>query len=108
MMMFDTEGMVLAALIFVAAMLYASVGHAGASGYLAGRAIWLKAFGHFPDWQAIESGLRGEATAYMRSLNTLTDHNARPWHTHACYGPGGARVLPADASFRHVSPGFGG
>lgn len=81
---------------------------AGASGYLAGRAIWLKAFGHFPDWQAIESGLRGEATTYMRSLNALTDRHALPWHAHACYGPGGARVLPADASFRHVYPGFGG
>jgi uncharacterized membrane protein YfcA len=40
MMMFDTEGVVLAALIFVAAMLYASVGHAGASGYLAAMALF--------------------------------------------------------------------
>jgi uncharacterized protein len=39
-MMFDTEGVALAALIFVAAMLYASVGHAGASGYLAAMALF--------------------------------------------------------------------
>jgi tagatose 1,6-diphosphate aldolase len=81
---------------------------AGASGYLAGRAIWLKAFGHFPDWRAIEAGLRGEATDYMRRLNALTDASATPWHAHRCYGAGGARVLPADAGFRHVYPGFGG
>ncbi len=74
---------------------------AGASGYLAGRAIWLKAFGHFPDWRAIEAGLRGEATDYMRHLNALTDASAAPWHAHRCYGAGGARVLPADAGFRH-------
>jgi tagatose 1,6-diphosphate aldolase len=81
---------------------------AGASGYLAGRAIWLKAFQHFPDWDAIRRDLRGEAVDYMRSLNAMTDAQAAPWHAHACYGAGGARVSPADASFRHVYPGFGG
>lgn len=80
---------------------------AGASGYLAGRAIWLKAFQHFPDWDAIRRELRGEALAYMQDLNALTDGHARPWHTHGCYGAGGARVVPADASFRHVYTGFG-
>ena len=80
---------------------------AGASGYLAGRAIWSKAFGHFPDWDAIRSGLRGEAVDYMRSLNMLTDKEALPWSRHPVYGERGARVEPADASFRHVYPGFG-
>jgi tagatose 1,6-diphosphate aldolase len=80
---------------------------AGASGYLAGRAIWLKAFEHFPDWSAIERGLRGDAVEYMRKLNALTDTEATPWHLHACYGGGGASVKPADASFRHVYQGFG-
>lgn len=81
---------------------------AGASGYLAGRAIWLKAFERFPDWDAIRQGLRGEAVEYMRSLNELTDHTAQPWQAHRGFGPGGARVLPADATLRHVYPGFGG
>ena len=81
---------------------------AGASGYLAGRAIWLEAFQHFPDWDGICDELRREAVPYMRGLNTLTDAAARPWHTHPCYGPGGARVEPADSSFRHTYPGFGG
>ena len=81
---------------------------AGACGYLAGRAIWLKAFQAFPDWDAIRSGLQGEAVDYMRGLNRLTDAEASPWHQHACYGEAGARVLPADAGFRHAYPGFGG
>ena len=81
---------------------------AGASGYLAGRAIWLKAFEQFPDWDGIRRGLRGEAVDYMKSLNELTDRDARPWQSHGCYGAAGARVEPADARFRHVYPGFGG
>jgi tagatose 1,6-diphosphate aldolase len=81
---------------------------AGASGYLAGRAIWLQAFRRFPDWDGICDELRAEAVPYMRSLNSLTDAAARPWHTHPCYGPAGARVEPADSSFRHVYAGFGG
>lgn len=35
----DTEGLVLAALLLLAALLYSSVGHAGASGYLAAMAL---------------------------------------------------------------------
>lgn len=81
---------------------------AGASGYLAGRAIWLKAFQHFPDWDGIRDGLRSEAVPYMRSLVSLTDAAARPWHEHPCFGQVGARVEPADSSFRHAYAGFGG
>jgi tagatose 1,6-diphosphate aldolase len=81
---------------------------AGASGYLAGRAIWLQAFAHFPDWGAIRAGLRGEALAYMNEINALTDAAARPWHSHPCYGAEGARVRPADGGFRHAYGGFGG
>jgi tagatose 1,6-diphosphate aldolase len=80
---------------------------AGASGYLAGRAIWLKAFQSFPDWNAIRQGLRDEGRAYMADLNALTDAQARPWHTHPGYGAGGARIAPADASFRKHYAGFG-
>ena len=79
---------------------------AGASGYLAGRAIWLKAFSHFPNWDAIRADLAGEAVDYMRSLNVMTDQHAQPWHLHACYGADGARVEPADARFRHAYRGF--
>lgn len=81
---------------------------AGASGYLAGRAIWLEAFQRFPDWDGIRDELRGAAVPYMRELNELTGAMARPWHTHPCYGAAGARIEPADATFRHVYAGFGG
>jgi tagatose 1,6-diphosphate aldolase len=81
---------------------------AGASGYLAGRAIWLNAFAHFPDWESMRASLRDEAVAYMRDINALTDAAARPWFAHPCYGAGGARFSPADAGFRHAYPGFGG
>lgn len=81
---------------------------AGASGYLAGRAIWLDAFQAFPDWDRMRAGLAGPAVDYMRDLNALTDAAALPWHQHACYGPAGARLEPADQRFRHVYPGFGG
>ncbi len=43
----------------------------------------------------------------MRELNALTDAAATPWHRHPCYGEAGPCVLPADATFRHVYPGFG-
>ncbi len=52
---------------------------AGASGYLAGRAIWAKAFERFPDMEAFEGELHREAAPYMQELNALTDDMARPW-----------------------------
>ncbi|QPH53100.1 tagatose 1,6-diphosphate aldolase [Pontivivens ytuae] len=73
---------------------------AGASGYLAGRAIWLEAFGHYPDWDRMRADLEGDAVAYMRGLNELTSAEAMPWHDHPCFG-GETGFLPADASFRH-------
>lgn len=79
---------------------------AGASGYLAGRAIWSEAFARFPDWAAMRAGLEGEAAAYMAELNALTAARALPWHEHPAYGPDGARFRPADASFRHVYAGM--
>ncbi len=78
---------------------------AGASGYLAGRAIWLKAFQHFPDWDAIRADLQGEALDYMKSLNELTDAQATPWFEHP--SAAGGKISPADASFRRAYPGFG-
>ena len=83
---------------------------AGASGYLAGRAIWLKAFAQFPDMNAMRASLETEATAYMRRINALTDERAKSWFTHAVFGADGqgAQLNPATAAFRHQYPGFGG
>jgi tagatose 1,6-diphosphate aldolase len=79
---------------------------AGASGFLAGRAIWLDAFRGYPDWCAIETGLRGGARDYLDAISTLADEAAAPWHRHPCWGEGGARFRPANASFRHRYAGF--
>jgi len=52
---------------------------AGASGYLAGRAIWWRAFQHFPDLAAFSQGLETDGVRYMHQLNALTRSAARPW-----------------------------
>ncbi len=75
---------------------------AGASGFLAGRAIWLEAFGHYPDWQAIRRDLEGEASAYLAEISVLADQKAKNWFAHECYGQKGAKFSPADAGFRHA------
>ena len=78
---------------------------AGASGYLAGRAIWSEPFKAFPDWAAIRAGLRDVSAPYMDKLNALTDAAATPWMQHRKFG-GKAEVPHADASFRQHYPGF--
>lgn len=71
---------------------------AGASGYLAGRAIWAGAFRRFPDLQAMEAELRDSAPALMDELNALTDRMATPWQRHPCWG-GEIAMAPAGPSF---------
>ena len=73
---------------------------AGASGFLAGRAIWLDAFNNYPDWDAIDRDLQGGSADYMADISALADRAARDWRTHPVYGDG-PRFTPADASFRH-------
>lgn len=73
---------------------------AGASGYLAGRAIWQAAFQRYPEWDSIRSELRSAGVPYMRDLNTLTDKEALPWHTHDCFGEDGLDIASSGAKFR--------
>ena len=80
---------------------------AGASGFLAGRAIWLDAFKAYPDWDAIRAGLEGEARDYMAEICALADAKAADWTVHSRFGDGGARFEPADAGFRQCYPDFG-
>ncbi len=75
---------------------------AGASGFLAGRAIWLDAFKAYPDWKRIRSDLEGDAADYLADISALADRQAQNWQQHACFGPSGAIFAPADARFRHV------
>ncbi|GGE44566.1 tagatose 1,6-diphosphate aldolase [Actibacterium pelagium] len=79
---------------------------AGASGFLAGRAIWLDAFNHYPDWDKIERDLRTGASDYMNEISALADDKAAPWFEHPCFGGSGARFTPADETFRHEYAGF--
>ena len=78
---------------------------AGASGFLAGRAIWLDAFARFPDWKAMESELRGDSLAYMNAINRLTAAQARPWFDHPTYGTP-PDIVPSDGGFRFAYEGF--
>ncbi|MEL6947165.1 MAG: tagatose-bisphosphate aldolase, partial [Pseudomonadota bacterium] len=59
-------------------------------------------FKAYPDWAAIEAGLKGGAAAYLKDIGTLAEQAATPWHSHGSYGDHGARFAPADESFRHV------
>jgi tagatose 1,6-diphosphate aldolase len=52
---------------------------AGASGFLAGRAIWWQAFQHYPDLDAMAGALRADAVPYMERLQALTAMHGRPW-----------------------------
>ncbi|GIT91136.1 tagatose 1,6-diphosphate aldolase [Jannaschia pagri] len=74
---------------------------AGASGYLAGRAIWLDAFNAWPDMEAMKAGLVQESMPYMAELNALTDAKATPWHAHPAYGGAGLAFVDPSAGFRH-------
>ena len=81
---------------------------AGASGFLAGRAIWLDAFSAYPDWGKIKVELQHGAVDYLADIGDLADKRAANWATHECFGPNGAAFQPTDASFRHAYADFGG
>ncbi|OYX15493.1 MAG: tagatose-bisphosphate aldolase [Rhizobiales bacterium 32-66-8] len=53
---------------------------AGASGFLAGRTIWLDAVrSHFPDSDKVRNALRGDGIEILERLNRLTKNQASPW-----------------------------
>jgi tagatose 1,6-diphosphate aldolase len=80
---------------------------AGASGFLAGRAIWLEAFQAYPDWDNIRAKLETDAVDYMTLISELADAKAANWAQHSYYGPNGAHFTPADESFRREYADFG-
>jgi tagatose 1,6-diphosphate aldolase len=73
---------------------------AGASGFLAGRAIWWNEVQAFPDLDAARSALRSESVPYMKKLNTLTDELTLPFVKHRSYGQDGPGLADTNASFR--------
>lgn len=80
--------------------------NAGASGFLAGRAIWLEAFNAYPDWDAIRAGLENGSAAYLGDISVMAEANATPWFDHACFGETGAKFMPSDAEFVQTYDGF--
>ena len=52
---------------------------AGASGYLAGRALWWDACQAFPDLDSMRGQLAVDSVPYMQTLNRMTDELASPW-----------------------------
>lgn len=52
---------------------------AGASGYLAGRAIWWEAFRAWPDEAAFRQGLQAQGVPYMQRINALLAEHGTPW-----------------------------
>ena len=48
----------------------------GASGYLAGRTIWLDAFKDYPNYSKIKKNLNKESVNYIKKLNLLTKSKA--------------------------------
>lgn len=67
---------------------------AGASGFLAGRALWLSALDGWPDREAVATALRTRSVPLLRRLGAQVDE-ARPWTAHRAYGPDGPRVAGA-------------
>jgi tagatose 1,6-diphosphate aldolase len=58
---------------------------AGASGFLAGRAVWWDALAAYPDVDAMRARLRSDSVPYLRSLRALVGRG-RPWTAHRHYG----------------------
>ena len=54
----------------------------GASGYLAGRTIWLDAFNKYPNIELVEKGLKTDSVSYVKKLNDLTSKNALSLQTY--------------------------
>ena len=79
---------------------------AGASGYLAGRAIWWDAFQRFPDLEAFSTELSTSGAGYVEQLNALTAESALPWFTHRCFGDTGPVLGDATSTFRNTYRAF--
>ena len=58
----------------------------GASGYLAGRTIWLDAFKNYPNISNIDKELKTESVNYINKLNDLTSRNAYSLDTYFANG----------------------
>jgi len=74
---------------------------AGASGFLAGRAIWWDELLAFPDIDRARSALRTGSAGYLEEINELTDNEALPFGEHRFFVGDEGPVERSDGSFRH-------
>lgn len=81
---------------------------AGASGFLAGRAIWWDAFQAFPDWDLFRDELRTNGVPYMQRISRHARESALPWHQHRAYQPEGPELEGAGPTFRETYQRPGG
>ncbi len=72
---------------------------AGASGFLAGRAIWLDAASRYPDMEAMRAALAGDAVRYLQALSELTRKAATPWFRHPSLGAETLRLAAGGTGF---------
>ena len=73
---------------------------AGCSGFLAGRAIWLDAFMHYPNWDKIQNQLESNAKDYLDEIGEMADKSALSWNNHVCYGKDGSNFPYDNQEFR--------
>ena len=73
---------------------------AGCSGFLAGRAIWLDAFMHYPNWDKIQTHLESNAKDYLYEIGEIADKSALSWNNHLCYGKDGSKFPFSNHEFR--------
>jgi len=59
---------------------------AGASGFLAGRAVWWEALSAFPDGDAVRRRLQTESLPYLQRLQALARRLGRPWRAGVDFG----------------------
>jgi tagatose 1,6-diphosphate aldolase len=61
---------------------------AGASGYLAGRAIWWPAALEYPDWEAFRTRVREHGLPYVSLVQSLLTQHGRPWTSKPAFAEG--------------------
>ena len=60
---------------------------AGASGFLAGRAVWWEALSAFPDSDAVRQRLQSQSLPYLQRLQALARRLGRPWRAGVDFAP---------------------
>lgn len=61
---------------------------AGASGYLAGRAIWWQAALEYPDWERFRARVREEGVPYVEGVQAALRLHGTPWHARPLFRDG--------------------